>query len=129
MSIFYLALPLGEKMEALNESTHQEKLRSDSSQTRGLPKFALLSCCPCGERHTTCLYSFVSLSTTSEMSPSIMEMVKVTFLAITEFELTLTIDLTNVSRKIRLGGFAGAHFPSASYGFLCSHYSFHSSLF
>lgn len=116
-------------MEALNESTHQEKLRSDSSQTPGLPKFAPLSCYPCGERHTTCLYPFVSLSTASEMSPSIMEMVKVTFLAITEFELTLTIDLTNVSGEIRLGGFAGAHFPSASYGFLCSHYSFHSSFF
>lgn len=51
-----------------------------------------------------------------------MEMGKVTFLSITESELILTIEVTNVSSEIRLGGFAEVHFPSA-YGVLCIMFS------
>lgn len=69
------------------------------------------------------LYPFVSLSPASEMSPSIMEMVNVTFLSVTESELILTIEVTNESSEIRLGRFAEGPFPSAS------HYGFHPILF
>lgn len=44
-----------------------------------------------------------------------MEMMKVTLLPITEFELISTIELTNVFSEIRLGGFGDVHFPSIYY--------------